>query len=102
VMFCVSETQAAIIRAAFEQRGELAAALELRRLFPGVNNIVLARKCVCTIAGWPPLPVHLLDRRGMTDDASYKSASRMGKRSKGSAKPGSPLRRWVQFATFGH
>src|SRR5690348_10026614 len=62
-MFCVSEAQAAIIRTAFEQRGELSAVVELRRLFPGVINIALARECVRTIADWPPLPVHLSDKR---------------------------------------
>ena len=56
-MFCVSETQAAVIRTAFEQRGELSAVVELRRLFPGVDNIALARECVRTIAEWQPLPV---------------------------------------------
>ena len=34
-MFVVSEAEAAAIRTAFEQSGELAAAVELRRLFPG-------------------------------------------------------------------
>ena len=38
-MFCVSEAQAAVIRTAFKQRGELSAVVELRRLFPGVDNI---------------------------------------------------------------
>jgi hypothetical protein len=33
-MFAVTEKEAAVIRAAFEQRGELSAAVELRRLFP--------------------------------------------------------------------
>jgi hypothetical protein len=54
-MFCVSEEQAAVIRTAFEQRGELSAVVELRRLFPGVANIALARECVRTIAGWQPV-----------------------------------------------
>jgi hypothetical protein len=62
-MFCVSEAQAATIRTAFEQRGELSAVLELRRLFPGVGNTAWARECVRTIAGWRPLPVHLSGRR---------------------------------------
>jgi hypothetical protein len=43
-MFSVSEEQAALIRTAFEQRGELSAVVELRRLFPGVGNIALARE----------------------------------------------------------
>ena len=54
-MFSVSEEQAVIIRTAFEQRGELSAVVELRRLFPGVGNIAWARECVRTIAGWQPL-----------------------------------------------
>ena len=51
-MFCVSEAQAAIIRTAFEQRGELSAVVELRRLFPGIDNIAWARECVRSIADW--------------------------------------------------
>ena len=39
-MFVVSE--AAAIRAVFEQQGELSAAIELRRLFPGVTDNVQA------------------------------------------------------------
>ena len=54
-MFCISEAQAAVIRTAFEQRGELSAVVELRRLFPGVGNVAWARECVRTIAGWRPL-----------------------------------------------
>jgi hypothetical protein len=49
-MFCVSEAEAAVIRTAFEQRGELSAVGEFRRLFPGVGSIALARECVRTIA----------------------------------------------------
>jgi hypothetical protein len=37
-MFVVTEAEAAAIRATFEQRGELAAAVELRRLFPGIHR----------------------------------------------------------------
>jgi hypothetical protein len=50
-MFCVTEAEAAIIRDAFEQRGELAAAVELRRLFRGIGNNEVARECVRAIAG---------------------------------------------------
>ena len=62
-MFCVSEAQAAVIRTAFEQRGELSAVVELRRLFPGLGNIAWARECVRTIAGWQPLRP-ICQRRG--------------------------------------
>jgi hypothetical protein len=56
-MFVVSEAEAAAIRTAFDQGGELSAAIELRRLFPGVSDNVQARACARTIAGWKPLPV---------------------------------------------
>jgi len=46
----------ATIRAVFEQHGEFAAAVELRRLFPGVTDNDKARECARTIAGWQPLP----------------------------------------------
>jgi hypothetical protein len=62
-MFSVSEADAAAIRAAFEQSGELAAAVELRRLFPGITDNENARACARSIAGWQPLPVKPVSRR---------------------------------------
>jgi hypothetical protein len=35
-MFIITEANAAAIRAVYEQEGELSAAIELRRLFPGI------------------------------------------------------------------
>jgi hypothetical protein len=58
-MFTVSESEAAAIREAFERGGELLAAVELRRLFPGITDNEQARACARTIAGWAPLPVPL-------------------------------------------
>jgi hypothetical protein len=55
-MFVVSETEADMIRSAFRQGGELSAAIELRRLFPGVHDNDRARDCARAIAGWKPLP----------------------------------------------
>ena len=55
-MFCVSEAEAAAIRTAYEQGGEFSAAIELRRLFPGITDNAKARECARTIAGWTPLP----------------------------------------------
>jgi len=52
----VSDSEATAIRRAFEESGELAAAVELRRLFPGVPH-ERARECARIIAGWSPLPV---------------------------------------------
>ena len=51
-MFTVSEAEAAAIRTAFEQGGEFSAAVELRRLFPGVADNAEARECARTIASW--------------------------------------------------
>ena len=54
-MFVVTEAEAAAIRAVYEQRGEFAAAIELRRRFPGITDNAQARECARTIAGWKPL-----------------------------------------------
>ena len=56
-MFAVTEKEAALIRAAFEQRGEMSAAVELRRLFPGISDNMQARQCARAIAGWRSVPV---------------------------------------------
>jgi hypothetical protein len=55
-MFMVSEEDAAAIRAAFDQGGELSAAIELRRLFPGIGDYAKARECARAIVGWKPPP----------------------------------------------
>ena len=67
-MFSVSEAEAAAIRAAFEQSGELAAVIEVRRLFPGIADNATVRACALTIAGWqpptsPPSPISKLRPR---------------------------------------
>jgi hypothetical protein len=62
VMFVVSEVEAAAIRTVFEQRGEFAAAVELRRRFPGITDNEQARECARTIAGWKPLPLRPVKR----------------------------------------
>jgi hypothetical protein len=54
-MFMVSEEDAAAIRATFDKEGELSAAIELRRRFPGIADNARARECARTIAGWRPL-----------------------------------------------
>ena len=56
-MFTVSDAEAATIRTAFEKGGELSAALELRRLFPGITDNVKARAYARTIAGRTPRAV---------------------------------------------
>ena len=56
-MLAIAEAEAAAIRTAFQQNGELSAVVELRRLFPAVTDNVQARECVRAIAGWRPLPL---------------------------------------------
>ena len=51
-MFSVTEAQAATIRTTFERDGELSAAIEVRRLFPGITTNQEARSCARSIAGW--------------------------------------------------
>ena len=55
-MFMVSEDDSDAIRAVYERDGELSAAIELRRRFPGIADNVVARQCARTIAGWTPTP----------------------------------------------
>jgi hypothetical protein len=49
-MFAVDEPTAEAIRRAFNESGELAAVVELRRYFPGVTDNEQARVCVRSIA----------------------------------------------------
>ena len=69
-MFAVTEAQAAMIRATYEQRGEFSAAIELRQLFPGITDIAQARLCARTIAGWRPLPKRLRPMRPRRQEAT--------------------------------
>ena len=62
-MFCVNEAEATSIRAAYDQGGEFAAAVELRRLFPGIPDNAQARLHARTIAGWQQLPAPLGPQR---------------------------------------
>jgi hypothetical protein len=54
-MFAVTEQQAAVVRTAFEQRGEFSALVELHRMFPGITDSNQARQCVRIIVGWKVL-----------------------------------------------
>jgi hypothetical protein len=55
-MFSVTEADTAAIQAAFSAGGELSAAVEVRRLFPGITDNAKARECARIIAGWTPPP----------------------------------------------
>ena len=63
-MFVVTEAEATAIRTVFEQEGELSAAIEVRRLFPGITDNAKARAHAQTIAGWepPPTPISPVTR----------------------------------------
>jgi hypothetical protein len=54
-MFCVDGSAAEAIRRAFDEGGELPAAVELRRYFPGIVDNANARRCARAIAGWTPM-----------------------------------------------
>jgi len=55
-MFAVDERTAEAIRRAYEDGGELAGAVELRRHFPLIADNSHARLCVRVIVSWTPLP----------------------------------------------
>jgi hypothetical protein len=65
-MFAVNEADAAAIRAIFDEEGELSAAIEVRRRFPGITDNARARDCAKIIAGWapPPAPPSTVTRLG--------------------------------------
>jgi hypothetical protein len=52
----VDEETAAAIRHAWEEGGELAGVVELRRHFPLITDNAHARRCVRMIVGWAPRP----------------------------------------------
>jgi hypothetical protein len=51
-MFVVDEETAEAIRRAWEESGELAGVVELRRHFPLIADNAQARLCVRAIVGW--------------------------------------------------
>jgi hypothetical protein len=54
-MYVVTEADAAAIREVYERDGELSAAIELRRRFPGIQDNAKAREQARAIASWSPL-----------------------------------------------
>jgi hypothetical protein len=61
-MFVVDEEAAAAIRRAWEEGGELAGVVELRRHFPLIADNAQARLCVRAIVGWTPRPAQGQER----------------------------------------
>ena len=88
-MFVVTDADAAAIRAVFQQRGEFAAAIELRRLFPGITDNAQARECARTIAGWKPLPAGEADAQAAAVYVGSVDAGRLPKPTQ-SGQRGSP------------
>jgi hypothetical protein len=62
-MYVVTEADAAAIREAYETGGEFAAAVELRRRFPGIIDNTTAREQARRIAARTPLPPRPARRR---------------------------------------
>jgi hypothetical protein len=61
-MFTVDEATAVEIRRAYEEGGELAGVVELRRHFPLITDHAHTRRCVRIIVGWQPIPNRELPR----------------------------------------
>ncbi|MDA8250226.1 MAG: hypothetical protein M0Z28_13780 [Rhodospirillales bacterium] len=55
-MFAIDDATAMTVRHAFDEHGELAAAVELRRHFPGIGDLAWARELVRIILRWQPIP----------------------------------------------
>jgi hypothetical protein len=55
-MIVVNEAEAVATRAAFDRGGEFSAAMELRRLFPGIIDTKHACECARIVAAWKSLP----------------------------------------------
>jgi hypothetical protein len=55
-MFIVSEDERAAIQATYQERGELAAVMEMRRHFPGIRDNAIAQHWTRVIARWHPSP----------------------------------------------
>jgi hypothetical protein len=55
-MYVATEADATAIREVYERDGELSAAIELRRRFPGIQDNAKAREQARVIAAWTPLP----------------------------------------------
>ena len=53
-VFTVDELTAEAVREAYEESGELAGVVELRRHFPSITDNTDAARYVRTIAGWKP------------------------------------------------
>jgi hypothetical protein len=51
-MFSILDKDIAAIQAAFECGGELSAAIEVRRIFPGIPDYAEARRIALIVAGW--------------------------------------------------
>jgi hypothetical protein len=78
-MFAVDERTAEAIRRAYEDGGELAGAVELRRHFPLIADNGHARLCARMIASWTKLPEAPL---GTSGTGQAGRARPKGKRSK--------------------
>ena len=55
----VDDVTITAIQAAYAEGGEFAAAIELRRRFPGIVDNAEARACARAIAAWQPVPLPL-------------------------------------------
>jgi hypothetical protein len=74
-MFVVDEETAAAIRHAWEEGGELAGVVELRRRFPLITDNAHARLCVRAIVGWGSAPPSAPNSKGEGEGPHDQSRS---------------------------
>ncbi len=78
----IAANEAANPAAPMSKEGDLSAAIEVRRLFPGITDHAEALSCARTIAGWKPLPapacqpVTPSEEPGSADEALIGSSRR--------------------------
>jgi hypothetical protein len=78
-MFYIDGSAAEAICRPFDEGGELPAALELRRHFPGIVDNANARRCARAIVGWTPVPL-LTTEDGQGKQLLHRSAGAGRKR----------------------
>src|SRR5262245_2207736 len=101
-MFSVPDVEAATIRAAYEQRGELTAVVEPHRRVPGIDSTAQARECD---RGWKSrarLPMALTRQRKLNFSSPtkhltdcYRSGTSVHRLTTARASASKPVARWL-------
>ena len=91
-MFVIDDATVTAIRQALAEGGELSAAVDLRRRFPGIPDAEAARRCVRAIVAWPePRRPHCCKRSG-------NAPHRVFRRRRGRIRPWCSVAAWLSAA----